>query len=67
MPLLEPPLLQNLYEVGNWAVIEAPFALLDEQVEVLLRDAVVAPQMPFGLVPEDLDAVDVVDVFGEQF
>jgi len=40
-PFLEPPGLQNLGEVGNRVVIEAPFALLDEQVELLLRDALV--------------------------
>jgi len=35
-------------------------------MEVLLRDAVIAPQMALGLVPEVLDAVDVVAVLGEQ-
>jgi hypothetical protein len=29
-------------------------------MEVVLRDAVVSAQMTFGLVPEVLDAVDVV-------
>jgi hypothetical protein len=29
-------------------------------MEVLARDAIVAAQMPFGLVPEVLDSIDVV-------
>ena len=48
------------------AVVEAPFALFDEQVKVLAGDAVVAPQMPLGLVPEILDSVDVVALIREQ-
>ena len=46
-------------EVAGWAVIEAPFALFEEEVEVGLRDAVVPCEMPLGLVPEILDAIDV--------
>ena len=34
---------------------------------MVLWDAIVAPQMPFGLVPEVLDPVDVISVFGKQF
>ena len=60
-------MLQNLGEAGNRAIIEVPFALLDEQVKMLLRDAVVAPKMAFGLVPEVLDAIDVVGLNGEPF
>ncbi len=48
-------------------MVEAPFTLFDEQVEVLLGDAVVTSQMPFGLVPEVLDPVDVVGIIGKQF
>lgn len=40
------------------AVVEAPFALLQEQVEGLFGDAVIAAQMTLRLVPELLDAVD---------
>lgn len=47
-------------------MVEAPFTLLDEQVEVVLGDAVVASEMSLGLVPEVLDAVDVVCIVGEQ-
>lgn len=47
-------------------MIKAPFALLDEQVEVLLWNAVVAAQMPLGLVPEVLDPVDVVGFVSEE-
>ena len=35
-------------------------------MEVVLWDAVVASQVSFGLVPEVLDPVDVVAVFGKQ-
>ena len=59
--------MQHLCEVGNRTVVEAPFALLDEQVEVLLRNAVIASHMAFCLVPEVLDAVDMVCVVGKQF
>ena len=46
-------LLFNLFEeIGNRAVIEVPFALLDEQVEVLLRNTVISLEMPLCLVPE---------------
>lgn len=48
-------------------MIETPFAFLDEQVEVLLGDTVVASHVAFCLVPEVLDPVDVVGIFGEQF
>jgi hypothetical protein len=64
--LPEPPELQNLGQVGNRAVVEAPFALLDEQVEVLLQNAIEAPEMAFCLVPEVLDTVDVVYFVSEQ-
>src|SRR3712207_6385793 len=50
---------QGSEEVGRRAVIEAPFALRREEVEGLPRDAVVAAQVPLGLAPEVLDAVDV--------
>ena len=36
-------------------------------MEVLARNAVVAAQMAFGLVPEILDAVDVAPFVGELF
>ena len=35
-------------------------------MEVVLWDAVVASEVSFGLVPEVLDPVDVVAVFGKQ-
>ena len=40
--------------------VEPPFALLQEQVEALFGDTIEAPQMPFRLVPEVLDSVDVI-------
>ena len=36
-------------------------------MEMTLWDAIVASQMPFSLVPEVLDPVDVISVFGKQF
>ncbi len=35
-------------------------------MEVLPGDAIVAPKMPLGLVPEVFDSVDVVALIGEQ-
>lgn len=40
-------------------MIEAPFALGEEEVEGMARDAVEAAQVALGLAPEVLDAVDV--------
>ena len=42
------------------ASIEAPLTLLQKPVEVLLFDAVEFTHLPLGLVPEILDAVDVI-------
>jgi len=36
--------VEGFVEVGNWAVIEAPFTLFDEQMEVLFGDAVIGPK-----------------------
>ena len=44
-----------------------PFALLEIELGMVLWDAIVASQMPFGLVSEVLDPVDVISVFGKQF
>ena len=41
-------------------VVEPPFAFLDEEMEVLPGNAVISAQVPFRLVPEVLNAVDVV-------
>src|SRR5271156_1857051 len=46
--------------------IETPLALLQVEVEVGSRDAVEAAHMTLGLIPEVLDAVDMVLVIGEQ-
>lgn len=59
------PLSQGSHHSVGRSVVEAPFALLEVEVEVLPRDPVVAAQMAFGLVPEILDAVDVVATVGE--
>ena len=42
------------------ASIEAPFALLQEPVEIVRLDAVILAHMTLGLVPEILNSVDVV-------
>jgi hypothetical protein len=47
--------------------IETPLALLQVEVEVDSWDAVEAAHMTLGLIPEVLDAVDVVLLIGEQF
>lgn len=60
-------MLQNLDEVGNKAVIETPFTLLDEQVKMPLRNAVITSQMTLGLIPEVLDPVNVIDTLSKQF
>src|SRR5271167_85234 len=46
--------------------IESPLALLQEEVEVGGRDTVESSHMPLGLIPEVLDAVDVVVLIGEE-
>jgi hypothetical protein len=59
--------LWRVQEVAGRAVVEASFALFQEQVEVIFRDAVVAPDMPLRLVSEVLDAIDVVVWASEEF
>ena len=54
-----------LQELLGRSLVEAPFALFEEQVKVLFRDAIKFSQMPFRLVPEVLDPVDVVVSVGE--
>ena len=53
-------MLQVLQEGGRCSIVEPPFALFEEEVEVCFGDAVVAAQVPLGLVPEVLNAIDVV-------
>ena len=47
-------------------MIEAPFALLEIEMEVLAWDAIKASQMTLCLVPEVLDPVDVVPVMNKR-
>ena len=47
-------------------MIEAPLALLQEEMEAGFRDAVISAQMALCLAPEVFDAVDVVTLIGEQ-
>ena len=51
---------QHGEQVACRSVVEPPLAFLEEQVEVGFRDAVIAAQMSLGLVPEILDAIDLV-------
>ena len=53
------PRYDGLQEPGEWTIVEAPLAFLEEEVEVVAWDAVIAVQVALGLVPEVLDAVDV--------
>ena len=48
------------------AAIEAPLTFFEEPVEVLRFDAVEFAKMPFGLVPEVLDPIDVVVSISEE-
>ena len=41
-------------------MVEAPFAFLEEEMEVIFRYAVVATHVALGLAPKVLNAVDVV-------
>jgi hypothetical protein len=60
-------LSQRLLHTPDGAIVEAPFALFDEEVKVLTRDAVVPPQAALRLVPEVLDPIDVIALIGKQF
>jgi hypothetical protein len=45
LELLEPPPCQGFEHVRDGAVIEAPFALFDEEREMVFGDAVIAARM----------------------
>ena len=49
------------------ASIEAPFTFLQEPVKIVLFDAVKSAHMALSLVPEVLDAVDVILLVSKQF
>lgn len=48
------------------AIIEPPLTLFEEEIEVSFGDSVVFSQVLLGLVPEILDAIDVVMLVGKQ-
>ena len=48
------------------ASVETPFALLEEPVEILGLDPVDSAEVSLGLIPEILDAVDMVSLVGEE-
>jgi hypothetical protein len=52
-------------EFAGGAVIEAPFSLIQEEMEMDFWDAVIAGQMAFSLIPDAVDAVDVIALDGE--
>ena len=47
-------------------MIEAPFALLQVEMEVLAWYTIEVSQVTFGLVPEVFDPVDMVPVMNER-
>src|SRR5580704_1958908 len=59
------PGFQGCEQAVCGAVVETPFAFLEVEGELGPWDAIVAAQMALGLVPEVLDAVDVVSPVGE--
>jgi hypothetical protein len=48
-------------------MIEPPFTLFEKQKEVGFRYAVITAHIPLCLVPEILNPVDVIFLFGEFF
>lgn len=48
--LLEPSLYKYFIQVCSWSVIEAPFALFQEEVEMFFSDVIISSQMPLRLV-----------------
>lgn len=48
------------------ASIEAPLTLLQKPVEILLFDTIKLSRVALRLIPEILDAVDVIFTSGEQ-
>lgn len=48
------------------ASIEAPFALLEKPIKVLLFDDVETAHVTLGLVPEILDSIDVIFLIGKE-
>ena len=48
------------------ASIEAPFALLEKPIKVLLFDAVEAAHVALGLVPKILDPIDMIFLLGKE-
>ncbi len=61
------PLSQCAQEIDCWSIIEAPFALFQEEMKVRFLDAIVASEMAFRLVPEVLDAISVISVDRKNF
>ena len=51
--------------VGVW-IIEAPFAFLQEKIEVLLRDAIELSHVPLNLVPEVFHTINMIGLVCEQ-
>ncbi|WP_408886748.1 hypothetical protein [Komagataeibacter melomenusus] len=56
---------KDFQEFCRRADVDAPLARGAEEVEVLAWYSIVSPQMPLRLVPEILDAVDVVSAQGK--
>ena len=46
--------------------VEAPFTFFQKPIKTAFRDTIETPQMTFRLIPEVLDAVDVMAVFANE-
>jgi hypothetical protein len=60
LKLLELATCEHSEHMRDGSVIEASFALFDEEREMMLGYAVIAAQMVLGPVPEILDSVNVI-------
>jgi hypothetical protein len=60
------PVFKLLEKLSVVASIEAPFALLEKPIKVLLFDAVETAHVALGLVPEILDSIDVILLIGKE-
>ncbi len=50
----------------NGTVVKPEDTFLQEEVKLSCRDAVIAAEHPFGLIPKILNAVDMIMALGEQ-
>ena len=60
------PVFKLFEELSMVASVEAPFALLEKPIKVLLFDSVETPHVTLGLVPEIFNSIDVILLIGEE-